>query len=107
MAARAQGKLELEEDPRVDIALYFIAPHRLRPVDLDFIKRLSKIVPVVRLQAPAAKCGLPCVAGCSVLTRGVQHVALRIWRRPCVPMSHPCFTVQGMLWVCYGKHARR
>lgn len=39
----------------MDVALYFIAPHRLRPVDIDFITRLSEIVPVVR-QA----CGAPC-----------------------------------------------
>ena len=43
-----QGALAEEEDPRVDVALYFIAPHRLRPVDIDFITRLSEIVPVVR-----------------------------------------------------------
>ena len=46
-----QGALAAEEDPRVDVALYFIAPHRLRPVDLDFITRLSNIVPVVRRPA--------------------------------------------------------
>jgi len=94
----------------VDIALYFIAPHRLRPVDLDFIKRLSKIVPVVRLRAPASKCGLPCVrarraralAGSSVLTRGAQHIARKFWRCLCLPrISRPCFTVQGM----HGKRA--
>ena len=43
-----QGALSAEEDPRVDVALYFIAPHRLRPVDIDFMTRLSEIVPVVR-----------------------------------------------------------
>ena len=35
----------------MDVALYFIAPHRLRPVDIKFITRLSEIVPVVRLWA--------------------------------------------------------
>ena len=43
-----QGALAGEEDPRVDVALYFVAPHRLRPVDIDFITRLSENVPVVR-----------------------------------------------------------
>jgi len=49
-----QGALSAEEDPRVDVALYFIAPHRLRPVDIDFMTRLSEIVPVVR-PAPAGQ----------------------------------------------------
>ena len=32
----------------MDVALYFIAPHRLRPIDVEFITRLSELVPVVR-----------------------------------------------------------
>ena len=35
------------EDSRVDIALFFIAPHRLRPIDIEFITDLAEIVPVV------------------------------------------------------------
>ena len=35
------------EDTRVDICLYFIAPHALLPTDIHTIKRLGKTVPVV------------------------------------------------------------
>lgn len=35
------------EDSRVDVALFFIAPHRLRPIDIEFITDLAEIVPVV------------------------------------------------------------
>ena len=67
-----QGALAGEEDPRVDVALYFVAPHRLRPVDIDFITRLSENVPVVRRMcaacaALAAKHALAAVGGCEQL----------------------------------------
>ena len=38
------GKLD---DSRVDVALFFIAPHRLRPLDIEFITDLAELVPVV------------------------------------------------------------
>ncbi|KAK9831503.1 hypothetical protein WJX81_003303 [Elliptochloris bilobata] len=50
---KRKGALTAEEDPRVDVALYFIAPHRLRPIDIDFITRLSELVPVVPIIAKA------------------------------------------------------
>ena len=59
MRVWVQGALSEEEDPRVDVALYFIAPHRLRPVDVDFITRLSELVPVVRRSHGAAACQRP------------------------------------------------
>jgi hypothetical protein len=38
-------------DPRVDVALYFIAPHALKPQDIDAMARLSLLVPIVPLLA--------------------------------------------------------
>eukprot|EP00884_Botryococcus_braunii_P014002 jgi/Botrbrau1/22602/Bobra.176_1s0032.1 len=35
------------EDPRVDICLFCLQPHRLRPIDLRFMLELGKVVPVV------------------------------------------------------------
>ena len=35
------------EDTRVDICLYFIAPHALLPTDIATIKRLGRTVPIV------------------------------------------------------------
>ena len=35
------------EDTRVDICLYFIAPHALLPADIAAIERLGKMVPIV------------------------------------------------------------
>ena len=34
-------------DTRVDICLYFIAPHALLPADIANIKRLGRMVPIV------------------------------------------------------------
>lgn len=35
------------EDTRVDICLYFIAPHALLPADIATIQRLGRTVPIV------------------------------------------------------------
>ena len=35
------------EDTRVDICLYFIAPHALLPADVATIQRLGRTVPIV------------------------------------------------------------
>lgn len=43
------GKME---DSRVDVALFFIAPHRLRPIDVEFITDLAEYVPVVSCPLP-------------------------------------------------------
>lgn len=53
------GPLHKFPDARVDAALFFIPPHRLRPIDVDFITELSELVPVVREPLP----GL-CIAAC-------------------------------------------
>ena len=45
--AKRAGPLAKFEDPRVDVALYFIAPHRLRPGDVEAMAQLSAYVPVV------------------------------------------------------------
>ena len=47
--AKRAGPLHRHPDARVDVALFFVAPHRLRPIDVDFIVELSAWVPVVRL----------------------------------------------------------
>lgn len=31
------------QDPRVDVCVYFIAPHRLKQMDVEFMKRLSLV----------------------------------------------------------------
>ena len=38
-------------DTRVDICLYFIAPHALLPADIATIKRLGRMVPIVPIIA--------------------------------------------------------
>ncbi len=35
------------EDTRVDVCLYFIAPHNLRPVDIVMVDQIGKLVPVI------------------------------------------------------------
>ena len=31
------------QDPRVDVCVYFIAPHRLKQIDVEFMKELSLV----------------------------------------------------------------
>ena len=53
---KRHGPLHAFPDARVDVALFFIPPHRLRPNDVDFITELSELVPVVRGgSTPAAR----------------------------------------------------
>ena len=45
----------------MDCCVYFIAPHRLKPVDVEFMKEISKVgrcMLCVGLQPPAKQCGL-------------------------------------------------
>ena len=49
----------------MDCCVYFIAPHRLKPVDVEFMKEISKVgrcMPCVALQPPAEQC-ISCMAG--------------------------------------------
>lgn len=43
-------------DPRVDVALYLIAPHALKPHDVVAMTRLSLLVPVVPVLAKVIAC---------------------------------------------------
>jgi len=49
--ARRAGPLHKVEDPRVDVAVYFIAPHRLKQMDCQFMAELSKVIPVLPVLA--------------------------------------------------------
>ncbi|BDA49236.1 probable Septin-7 [Coccomyxa sp. Obi] len=51
--AKRANPLHKFTDSRVDVALFFIAPHRLRPLDLDFMVQLADLVPVVPVLAKA------------------------------------------------------
>lgn len=46
--AKRANPLHKFTDARVDVALFFIAPHRLRPLDVGFMTQLADLVPVVR-----------------------------------------------------------
>lgn len=47
--AKRANPLNKFTDARVDVALFFIPPHSLRPFDVDFIVDLARLVPVVCL----------------------------------------------------------
>ncbi|EIE24975.1 hypothetical protein COCSUDRAFT_83668 [Coccomyxa subellipsoidea C-169] len=51
--AKRANPLTKFTDSRVDVALFFIAPHRLRPIDIDFMAQLADLVPVVPVLAKA------------------------------------------------------
>ncbi len=43
----------------MDCCVYFIAPHRLKPVDVEFMKEISKVgrcMPCGALQSPVVPC---------------------------------------------------
>ena len=40
-------------DPRVDVCLYFLPPHRLKEIDLEFMYQLSRVVPLIPLISKA------------------------------------------------------
>ena len=44
---------DVATDPRVDVCLYFIPPHRLKEIDLEFMCRLSKVVTLIPIVAKA------------------------------------------------------
>lgn len=48
-------------DPRVDVCFYFIAPHRIKDVDVHFISQLSELVPVMPILAKVPAPLLPAV----------------------------------------------
>ncbi|KAF8062013.1 SEPTIN3 [Scenedesmus sp. PABB004] len=43
---RAQDLSEVE-DPRVDVCLFCVPPHRLRPIDIRYMHELGKAVPII------------------------------------------------------------
>lgn len=43
-------------DPRVDVCLYFLSPHFLKPQDVALMTRLSELVPVVPIIAKVNSC---------------------------------------------------
>lgn len=51
--ARRAGPMHKSEDPRVDVCIYLVSPHRIKKVDVKFMDELSKHVPVVPVLAKA------------------------------------------------------
>ncbi|KAL3143563.1 hypothetical protein ABBQ38_002360 [Trebouxia sp. C0009 RCD-2024] len=52
-SAKRVAGMDKWEDPRVDVCVYFIAPHRLKQMDVEFMKKLSLEVPVLPVLAKA------------------------------------------------------
>ena len=51
--AKRTTPLAADDDPRVDICIYFLSPHRIKPIDLKFMTELSALVPLVPVLAKA------------------------------------------------------
>ena len=51
-------------DPRVDVCLYFVSPHRIKSIDVEFMAKLSAVVPVLPVLAKVdnARPALICAA---------------------------------------------
>ncbi len=46
-AQHRTGPMSEFEDTRVDVCLYFITPHNLRPVDIAMMEQIGELVPVI------------------------------------------------------------
>lgn len=51
--AKRTMPLSQDDDPRVDVCIYFLSPHRVKPIDLKFMSELSTYAPVVPVLAKA------------------------------------------------------
>ena len=51
--AKRTAPLAQDDDPRVDVCIYFLSPHRVKPIDLKFMTELSALAPVVPVLAKA------------------------------------------------------
>lgn len=51
--AKRTTPLASDDDPRVDICIYFLSPHRIKPIDLKFMTELSALIPLVPVLAKA------------------------------------------------------
>jgi septin family protein len=59
-------------DPRVDVCLYFIPPHRLKEIDVEFMSRLAKEVPLI-----------PIIAKADSMTDGELHQFKQLVQKQC------------------------
>ena len=51
--AKRTAPLSSDDDPRVDVCIYFLSPHRIKPIDLKFMTELSNLVPLIPVLAKA------------------------------------------------------
>ena len=89
-------------DTRVDVCLYFIAPHALLPADIATIKRLGRLVPIVpiiaKVHLPPARDELMCqssrlliahvwrICTCAPHMSAVAH-SCKVHKLPCISRS--------------------
>jgi septin family protein len=53
--------LGAQEDPRIDVCLYFVAAHRLKAIDLKFMRSIAARVALIPVIAKADRCVCVCV----------------------------------------------
>ena len=51
--SKRTAPLSNDDDPRVDVCIYFLSPHRIKPIDIKFITELSALVPLIPVLAKA------------------------------------------------------
>ena len=51
--AKRTGPLSSDDDPRVDVCIYFLSPHRIKPIDMKFMTELSALAPLIPVLAKA------------------------------------------------------
>ena len=51
--SKRTAPLAQDDDPRVDVCIYFLSPHRVKPIDMKFMTELSDLAPVIPVLAKA------------------------------------------------------
>lgn len=82
--AKREAAMSKWQDPRIDVCVYFIAPHRLKQIDVEFMKRLSVEVPVLPVLAKADCMTAGELASFRQYVRNTLHHASKEVGRPIV-----------------------
>ena len=105
--SQRNAPLAQDDDPRVDVCIYFLSPHRVKPIDMKFMTELSALAPVIPVLAKADSMttdelkqfrkgvseALSQVTDISSLFRIISktasfHQCLSLWRMPTFPTFH-------------------
>ena len=102
--ARRAKPLADDDDPRVDVCIYFLSPHRVKPIDLKFITELSVLAPVVPVLAKADSMttdelnGFRSSVKAALAQVGLGHHGAVIWLQALIDIHESCINLPLAPW---------